>query len=98
MNNIALYVQVQNSSNTTIKYLFPSLFVVQVENENHCDFTKLREMLIRTNMEDLRDTTHGKHYELYRKDRLKEMGFTDNEGKPGKLRAQSFTSLMADLR
>ena len=47
--------------------------VVQVENENHCDFTKLREMLIRTNMEDLRDTTHGKHYELYRKDRLKEV-------------------------
>ena len=42
-------------------------------------------MLIRTNMEDLRDTTHGKHYELYRKDRLKEMGFTDNEGKPGKI-------------
>ena len=29
-------------------------------------------MLIRTNMEDLRDTTHSKHYELYRKDRLKE--------------------------
>merc|ERR1719357_559109 len=53
--------------------------VVQVENENHCDFTKLREMLIRTNMEDLRDTTHGKHYEVYRKDRLKEMGFSDNE-------------------
>ena len=47
--------------------------VVQVENENHCDFTKLREMLIRTNMEDLRDTTHGRHYELYRKDRLKEV-------------------------
>merc|ERR1712141_311454 len=35
--------------------------VVQVENENHCDFTKLREMLIRTNMEDLRDTTQGKN-------------------------------------
>jgi len=62
--------------------------VVQVENENHCDFTKLREMLIRTNMEDLRDTTHGKHYELYRKDRLKEMGFTDNEGKPGNFAEQ----------
>lgn len=53
--------------------------VVQVENENHCDFTKLREMLIRTNMEDLRDTTHGKHYEVYRKLRLQEMGFTDSE-------------------
>lgn len=59
-----------------------------MENENHCDFTKLREMLIRTNMEDLRDTTHGKHYELYRKDRLKEMGFSDNEGKPGNFAEQ----------
>jgi len=62
--------------------------VVQVENENHCDFTKLREMLIRTNMEDLRDTTHSRHYEVYRKDRLKEMGFTDNEGKPGNFAEQ----------
>merc|ERR1711976_408174 len=62
--------------------------VVQVENGNHCDFTKLREMLIRTNMEDLRDTTHSKHYEVYRKDRLKEMGFTDNEGKPGNFAEQ----------
>ena len=32
--------------------------VVEVENENHCDFVKLREMLIRTNMEDLRERTH----------------------------------------
>ena len=30
-------------------------------------------MLIRTNMEDLRDTTHSRHYEVYRKDRLKEV-------------------------
>jgi septin family protein len=47
--------------------------VVQVDNENHCDFTKLREMLIRTNMEDMRDTTHSRQYELYRKDRLREV-------------------------
>lgn len=47
--------------------------VVQVENENHCDFTKLREMLIRTNMEDLRDATHSRHYEVYRKHRLQEV-------------------------
>ena len=32
--------------------------VVEVENEAHCDFVKLREMLIRTNMEDLRERTH----------------------------------------
>ena len=54
-----------------------------MENENHCDFTKLREMLIRTNMEDLCDSTHSRHYELYRKERLKQMGFEegDKEGK-----------------
>merc|ERR1711976_698414 len=66
--------------------------VVQVENENHCDFTRLREMLIRTNMEDLIDQTHGKHYELYRKDRLKQMGFEENdkEGKPSSF-AETYT-------
>ncbi|CAI9734665.1 septin-11-like isoform X2 [Octopus vulgaris] len=54
---------------------------VQVENENHCDFVKLREMLIRTNMEDLRETTHRTHYELYRRHKLQAMGFSDNESK-----------------
>ncbi|XP_026328072.1 septin-2 isoform X1 [Hyposmocoma kahamanoa] len=50
---------------------------VQVENEAHCDFVKLREMLIRTNMEDMREKTHARHYELYRRRRLQQMGFTD---------------------
>ncbi|NXW83788.1 SEP10 protein, partial [Alopecoenas beccarii] len=51
--------------------------IVQVENENHCDFVKLRKMLICTNMEDLREQTHIRHYELYRRCRLEEMGFRD---------------------
>ncbi|XP_790953.3 septin-11 [Strongylocentrotus purpuratus] len=51
--------------------------IVQVENENHCDFVKLREMLIRTNMEDLIEQTHTRHYELYRRCKLEEMGFVD---------------------
>jgi len=50
---------------------------VQVENETHCDFVKLREMLIRTNMEDMREKMICKHYELYRKKRLEQMGFSD---------------------
>ncbi|XP_061328651.1 LOW QUALITY PROTEIN: septin-10 [Pezoporus flaviventris] len=50
---------------------------VQVENESHCDFVKLREMLICTNMEDLREQTRAQHYELYRRCRLEEMGFRD---------------------
>ncbi|XP_063414236.1 septin-11-like [Mytilus trossulus] len=52
---------------------------VQVENENHCDFVKLREMLIRTNMEDLRESTHKTHYELYRRNKLQDMGFSESE-------------------
>uniref|UniRef100_A0A6Q2XUJ0 Septin n=1 Tax=Esox lucius TaxID=8010 RepID=A0A6Q2XUJ0_ESOLU len=58
--------------------------VVQVENESHCDFVKLREMLICVNMEDLREQTHTRHYELYRRCKLEEMGFrdTDPESKP----------------
>ena len=53
---------------------------VEVENEAHCDFTKLREMLLRINMEDLREVTHNEHFELYRKKRLEEMGFEDETG------------------
>lgn len=55
-----------------------------VDNEAHCDFVKLREMLIRTNMEDMREKTHTRHYELYRQKRLEQMGFTDvdSDNKP----------------
>lgn len=60
------------------------LCFLAVENENHCDFVKLREMLIRVNMEDLREQTHTRHYELYRRCKLEEMGFkdTDPDSKP----------------
>lgn len=49
------------------------MFWLAVENESHCDFVKLREMLIRTNMEDMREKTHLRHYELYRKKRLEQV-------------------------
>ena len=56
---------------------------VEVENEAHCDFVKLREMLLRTNMEDLREATHYKHYEMFRRERLAQMGFADSvDGMP----------------
>ncbi|XP_066130825.1 septin-14 [Saccopteryx bilineata] len=51
--------------------------VLQVENENHCDFVRLRDMLLSTNMEDLREQTHTQHYERYRRLKLQEIGFTD---------------------
>ncbi|XP_072227620.1 septin 5b [Leuresthes tenuis] len=40
--------------------------VVEVENSSHCDFVKLRNMLIRTHMHDLKDITNDCHYENYR--------------------------------
>ncbi|XP_043983622.1 septin-8-A-like isoform X1 [Gambusia affinis] len=52
---------------------------VQVENEEHCDFVHLREMLLRVNMDDLREQTHSRHYELYRRCKLQEMGFKDTD-------------------
>ncbi|XP_052023983.1 septin-14 isoform X2 [Apodemus sylvaticus] len=51
--------------------------VLQVENENHCDFVKLRDLLLCTNMEDLKDQTHFQHYECYRSSRLQKLGFSD---------------------
>uniref|UniRef100_A0A2K6L1K0 Septin n=1 Tax=Rhinopithecus bieti TaxID=61621 RepID=A0A2K6L1K0_RHIBE len=51
--------------------------VLQVENENHCDFVKLRDMLLCTNMENLKEKTHTQHYECYRYQKLQKMGFTD---------------------
>jgi septin family protein len=52
--------------------------VVAVENESHCDFVKLREMILSTNMLDLIELTHLKHYSLYRANRLREIGFCDD--------------------
>uniref|UniRef100_A0A8C5M7P4 Septin 5 n=1 Tax=Leptobrachium leishanense TaxID=445787 RepID=A0A8C5M7P4_9ANUR len=40
--------------------------IVEVENQSHCDFVKLRNMLIRTHMHDLKDVTCDVHYENYR--------------------------------
>ncbi|KAJ3131088.1 hypothetical protein HK100_006832 [Physocladia obscura] len=53
--------------------------VAEVENENHCDFKKLRNLLIRTHMHDLISTTHDSHYEAYRVSKLTAEGRTDND-------------------
>ncbi|KAG0885106.1 hypothetical protein G6F15_004511 [Rhizopus arrhizus] len=40
--------------------------VAEVENEDHCDFGKLRQLLIRSHLSDLIETTGYVHYESYR--------------------------------
>lgn len=44
--------------------------VIEVENENHCDFVKLRYMLIRSHMEELKDHTNNVLYENFRISKL----------------------------
>lgn len=55
---------------------------VDVEDEVHSDFIALRSMLIRTNLNDLRDVTHNIHYENYRYKKLS--AFNGNDTKTGK--------------
>jgi len=49
--------------------------VVEVDNDEHCDFLKLRQMLIKTHMEELREHTNNSLYESYRTEKLEAMGF-----------------------
>ena len=48
--------------------------VIEVDNEEHCDFVKLRQMLIRTHMEELKEHTNNVLYENYRSEKLTQMG------------------------
>eukprot|EP00116_Pleurobrachia_bachei_P014905 sb/3475167/ len=51
---------------------------VEVENPNHCEFSLLRDMLLRTHMQDLKDTTHEDHYENYRHQKLSDESTVNN--------------------
>jgi len=44
--------------------------VINVENEQHCDFTYLRNFLTRTHLQDLIETTAMIHYEAFRSKQL----------------------------
>jgi septin 6/8/11 len=48
-------------------------------------------MLIRTNMQDLIEKTHFQHYEIYRRNRLIDMGFSDSNCVNGKTMSISET-------
>lgn len=53
--------------------------VIEVDNEDHCDFVKLRQMLVRTHMEELRQHTNDVLYENYRTEKLRAMGVQQDE-------------------
>lgn len=56
--------------------------VVEIENMEHCDFLALRNMLIRSATQDLKDTTVHVHYENYRYQRLIGLGGSGEPSAP----------------
>lgn len=51
--------------------------VAEVENDDHCDFKKLRALIVRTHMLDLISTTEEIHYENYRQGQMETRKFGD---------------------
>ncbi len=70
--------------------------VAEVENEDHCDFKKLRSILIRTHMLDLIHTTEEMHYEAYRAQQMETRKF--GEARPRKLDNPKFKEEEENLR
>lgn len=56
--------------------------IAEVENLEHCDFIALRNMIIRTHLQDLKDVTNNVHYENYRCRKLAGLGV---DGKPTRI-------------
>ena len=67
-----------------------------MENEEHCDFKKLRSILIRTHMLDLIHTTEEMHYEAYRAQQMETRKF--GEARPRKLDNPKFKEEEDNLR
>lgn len=53
--------------------------VIEVDNETHNDFVKLRQLLIRNNLEELKETTLDVLYEKYRQEKLSKMGIEQDQ-------------------
>ncbi|KAG8529815.1 Septin spn4 [Bacidia gigantensis] len=70
--------------------------VAEVEDEDHCDFKKLRSILIRTHMLDLIHTTEEMHYEAYRAQQMETRKF--GEARPKKLDNPKFKEEEEALR
>ncbi|KAG9289132.1 hypothetical protein G9A89_022441 [Geosiphon pyriformis] len=70
--------------------------VAEVENEDHCDFKKLRSLVIRTHMLDLVSTTEEMHYENYRQSQMETRKF--GEAKAKKLDNPKFKEEEESLR
>jgi len=87
---------VKTSDGRVVKGRQYSWGVAEVENEDHCDFKKLRSILIRTHMLDLIHTTEEQHYEAYRAQQMETRKF--GEARPRKLDNPKFKEEEENLR
>ncbi|KAK6456229.1 cell division control protein 3 [Scheffersomyces xylosifermentans] len=53
--------------------------IIEVDNEDHNDFIKLRQLLIRNFLEELKEQTSNTLYENYRSEKLKKMGIEQDD-------------------
>ncbi|CAR24467.1 septin CDC12 [Lachancea thermotolerans CBS 6340] len=65
--------------------------LVEVENDAHCDFRKLRSLLLRTNLLDLVLSTEELHYEAYRRLRLEGSGASEDPSLPTRAPARKLS-------
>lgn len=52
--------------------------VIEVDNEEHNDFIKLRQLLVRNFLEELKESTSNVLYERYRSEKLSKMGIVQD--------------------
>ena len=57
--------------------------VINVEDENHCEFVSLRNFLTRTHLQDLIETTSQIHYETFRAKQLLALKENSTAGSSG---------------
>lgn len=65
---------VQTTDGRTVRGRLYPWGVIEVDNESHNDFIKLRQLLVRNNLEELKETTSDVLYEKYRSEKLQKMG------------------------
>lgn len=70
---------IQTSDGRTVRGRSYPWGIIEVDNEEHCDFVKLRQLLIRNFMEELKETTGNSLYERYRSEKLEKLGIKQDD-------------------
>ena len=70
--------------------------MLQIENMEHCDFVPLRNMLIRTYLQDLKEVTNNVLYENFRCRKLAGVAGTTMDKIPNKVTLDWYSTTLVD--